>query len=38
MFMTRKKTYSPGMALKLLLSYMSDTDEWLKMVDWAPLK
>lgn len=33
-----KKKYPPDAAVALLLSYMSGHDEWLKMVDWAPMK
>jgi hypothetical protein len=30
--------YSPDVAVKLLQSYMSDKDQWLKMVKWEPEK
>jgi len=33
-----KKKYPPDVAVTLLLSYMSGKDDWLKMVDWAPMK
>jgi len=37
MYETKKK-YPPDVAVALLLSYMSGKDDWLKMVDWMPMK